>query len=493
MKGFSRCTTPVLLLVVCLAGRAPAAEWHHPLYLDGGGFWKGRVPVLVHNHGTRAVEGQPVAVTVGSGPSEAALQGQAAEAVRVVDEQGVEMLFGLTGPDGARVTRGPIPAGSTLVLPAECASQSTARYYVYFDNPAAGAVPDFLSARLDLANGDVELGDQDAPSAWRHDPPDPEHRASWTSEDAQSGRRCLKTVVADGAEPTWIATRQGGIHVVGGAKYVMRAWVKAEKVKGFAGWYLHVGNRENSMLIAPMLSGGEGTYDWKQVTAEFTAPPDADRADLGTVLRGTGTAWFDNVSLECLQPGNLRAQAERAEHASLEEVGLDAPWLSGRPGDGLDAHHRALVRVFNFSSKPTGKPLVAIDLGRLEARMRGRLNRESIRVGYCGEPVRHFVYGDMLLFEGSVPARTANCYYVYFSDDPQIESDPVAEQAPFSAAGNLVQNAGFEQGAPLPDAWSASGPPESANGITYGLDDPGRRTLGKRCARMHVPHGVRPT
>ncbi len=495
MNGFSQNTTPILLLVVCLAGLGAAAEWHHPLYLDGGGFWKGRIPVVVHNRGTRAVEGEPVALAVGSGAGEAALSGKDAQPIRVVNEQGVEMLFALTAPDGDPITRGPIPAGSTLVLPAECAPESTARYYVYFDNPSAAEVPDFLSARLGLVNGDVELGDGEAPSAWRHDQPDPEHQASWTAEDPQSGGRCLKTVVADGAEPTWIATRQGGIHVVGGAKYVMRAWVKAEGVEGFAGWYIHVGNRENLMLIAPMLSGGAGTYDWKQVVAEFTAPPDASRADLGTVLRGTGTAWFDNVTLECLEPGKLRAQAGSPELVSLEEIGLDAPWYDERAGDDLTWDHRALVRVFNFSSEPTGKPMVSMSLGRLEARMRGRLNRESIRVTHGGKLVRHFLYGDMLLFEGSVPARTANCYYVYFSNDPRINSPSPAGQptAFFAGAGNLVQNPGFEHGDPLPHAWSASGPPQTPYGITYGFDDPGREMLGKRCAKMHVPDGVQPT
>ena len=58
-----------------------------------------------------------------------------------------------------------------------------------------------------------------------------------------------------------------------------------------------------------MLSGGAGTYGWKEVVAEFTAPAEADRADLGTVLYGTGTAWFDDVSLECLDRSSLSATA----------------------------------------------------------------------------------------------------------------------------------------------------------------------------------------
>jgi len=519
MNGLARRVSPILLLAICLtAPGAPAgtAEWHHPLYLDGGDFWRARIPVTVHNEGELAAEGDPVAITVGSAPGQAALDGKRAEAIRVCDAAGVEMLFGLTAPDGTPVTRGPIPAGSTLVLPAVCPAQSTAVSYVYFDNPHAGEVPDFLSARMQLANGDVERGEGDAPSAWRHDRPDDTHRATWTSEHPQSGRRCLKTVVAEGAEPTWIATRQRGIRIVGGAKYVMRAWVKAENVQGFAGWYVHVGNRENSMMIAPMLSGGEGTYDWKPVTAEFTAPAGANRASLGTVLRGTGTAWFDNVTLECREPGDLRAEAGGPEPASLREVGLDAPWYDERPGDDVRWPHRAPVRVFNFSSEPTGEPLVAVSLSRLGLWKRGRSalaetagrvlrtkeRRPLFRVVHAGRPVRHFLFGDLLLFEGSVPPHTVHCYYVYFAREkgtqrsyrngPKGASHERAA-SPFPAPGNLVKNPSFERGDPLPDAWTASGPPQSPDGVTYGSGDPGRADLGKRSARMHVPHDVRPT
>jgi hypothetical protein len=484
---------PILLLATCLAGWALPADWHHPLYLDGGGFWHARLPVVMHNQGELAAEGEPVAIAVGTGPGEADLAGKSAEAIRVVNERGAELLFGLYAPDGAAVTRGPIPASSTLVLPAECPARGTATAYVYFDNPSAEEVPDFLSVRMGLVNGDVESGTGDTPAGWKDDAPDDTHHATWSTDHPQSGRRCLKTVVAQGAEPTWIATRQSDIHLVGGAKYRIRAWVKAEKVEGFAGWYIHVGNRQNPMLASPMLSGGDGTYDWKQVAAEFTAPAEADLADLGTVLRGTGTAWFDNVTLERLEPGRLRAEAAAPERVNVQEIGLDAPWYDENPGDTVVWSHRALVRVFNFSPEPTGRPLVSMRLGRIESRMRGRLNPRSIRVTLDGKPVRHFLYGDLLLFEGSVPGRTVACYYVYFSDDPRIEAASGTDASALNGgAGNLVKNPGFEQGDPLPDAWSPTGPARGPDGVTFGVDAPGREGLGRRSAKMHVPHDVRP-
>jgi len=316
---------PALLFVAGLllsgAVRQAAADWHHPLYLSGGDYWRARVRVTIDNATDRPLEGRPVAVTVGTAEGQADIIGAAAESVRVCDARGQEMLLAIEAPDGSAITRGPIPKGARLAIPAECPARGSVDYFVYFDNPRAWPVPDFLKVHLGVVNGDLEAGRGDAPDGWRHDPGDARHRATWSTEQPQSGRRCLKTVVDAGAEPTWIATRQSEIQISGGARYRMRAWVRDENVEGFAGWYIHVGNAENPMLAAPMLDGGGGTYPWKQVTAEFTAADDADRADLGTVLRGTGTAWFDNVTLECLEPGEVRARAAECERMELRELG----------------------------------------------------------------------------------------------------------------------------------------------------------------------------
>ena len=183
-------------------------------------------------------------------------------------------------------------------------------------------------------------------------------------------------MVADGAEPTWIATRQQGIPIVGGAKYAMRAWVKAENVKGYAGWYIHVGNAKKPMMIAPMLTAGKGTFDWKQVTAEFTAPADANLADLGTVLRGTGTAWFDNVTLECQQAGTLRARAG-APNGSWPGLARRRLACAIAP-NGLTWDHRVLVRVFNFSDKPLPGPWPSSTPACSTNRLHGQLNRHAV-------------------------------------------------------------------------------------------------------------------
>jgi len=481
----------VVLIAVCVhAGEG----WHHPLYLPGDGYWRQRIPVTVRNDGPQELAGRPAAIRVGSGPGEADMAGTAAQALRVCDAAGNEMLFSLAGPDGQSVTGGPIPAGAPLVIPIECAAGGAAEYYLYFDNPAAGLVPDYLNARAGLVNGDVELGAGPAPSGWTHDAGDEAHRASWSTESPQSGKHCLKPGGAPGAQPTWISTRQHDIPVTGGARYVMRAWVKAENVEGRAGWYIHLGNAQNSMLASPMLDGGGGSYGWKQLTARFTVPDKADRAGLGTVLRGTGTAWFDNVALECLDPGPGKPAVTvgRPQRAALADDPPPATWYQGASAPGRRYDRRAIVRVLHFSDQAMPDGLVCVDLRQLNHRLRGRLDRESLFLVRGGQVVEHrLAIGDTLALRQAVPGRSCLTLELYFSATsdaaPQTPPRPAAVDL---GAGNLLKNPGFELGTDMPEGWQPSGLPGKKDGIRFGLDDPGAAGLGRRCAMLHVPPGA---
>ncbi len=131
----------MLLAAAGVADPGAAAEWHHPLYLPGGGYWRSRIRIEVTNAMDRDAQGLPVTVGVGKGDGRADLAGAAAEAVRVCDATGAEMLYDIRSPAGSAVTRGPIPPGGTLTIPVECAAGAKAAYYVYFENPSAWRVP----------------------------------------------------------------------------------------------------------------------------------------------------------------------------------------------------------------------------------------------------------------------------------------------------------------------------------------------------------------
>jgi uncharacterized protein YjbJ (UPF0337 family) len=483
-----------------------AAEWRYPLYRADGGWWQRRIRIAIANQTPRAAEGQPASVRIGNAPGEADLVGQRAEAVRLCNREGVEMLFAIYGPHEDPIVRGLIPAGSTLVFPVECKEHQSASYYVYFDNPDAGEVPDFFAARPSVFNGDMEQdaapGDSaDAPAGWTHDAPDAQHRATWTTENPQSGKRCLKTVVDEGAPSTWIATRQGDIGIVGGAKYRMTAWVKAENVKGVAGWYIHIGTAENPMLVGPTLGGGGGTYGWKEVSVEFSVPAEANLARLGTMLHGTGTAWFDNVRLEWLEPGRegLKVLAEKPERMTLADAGAHAPWrdapaAKGAPDTAAAYDHRVAVRLFNSSSQAIGKRPFTIDGAMIAARSRGGL-AECLVLDDAGKPIRANCTGDRLLFETDVPARSVRTCHVYWRGDRgcplragNVAGKPGRGDVTLSG-WNLVKNPDFSLGGVLPANWTHDSPPAGSK-IEFAVEDSGRPSVGKRCVKMHVPSGT---
>ncbi len=482
LLGYLTC----LIFVLSTAGPLHAADWHHPLVLDGGDYWKARLPVTVTNQSDKPLEGMPLELRLDQAGPASVLVGMDARQIRLVDAGGTELLFVMYGPGGEAIHEGPIPSGASFMLPVECEAKKTATFYVYFGNQEAGLVPDYLSARPGVANGSVELGTGDTPDGWSHDVADEEHCSLWSTESPHSGKRCLKTIMAPGAESEWIASRQGGIHIAGGARYRVEAWVRAEDVKGYAGWYLHVGNAQNSMLSAPMLKAGGGTFGWKKVSYEFTAPAEANRLSLGTVLRGSGTAWFDDVSLTCLETGSCQVAVQSVERMELKELGRPnnrSFWPKAAPG------RRAVVRVYNFQDQPTSSAMVSVDLAMMQGRARGRLDLDSIQVALGGKLVPHAQTGKALLFESKLPATSAARYDVYFADNlPLEELGQIA--APSKALPNLVVNGGFEEGRPLPDAWSATGLAEGKDGVRFSVDDPGRDGFGSACARMDVPKNL---
>jgi hypothetical protein len=501
--------TKLILWLCALLGAAQAAEWNQYLYLGRGDYWRQRIPLVVTNAGSAAAEGAAVDLRIGAGAGEVALAGASADALRVCDAGGNELLWALRDADGEGVRKGTIPSGSTLTVPVVCAAQSGTLLYLYFDNPAAWPVPDFLDAASGLRNGGMESGSGAAPTGWQHDEADATHRASWVTEQPHSGAKCLKTVVATGAEPTWIATRQQHIRITGGARYLFHAWVRAENVAGNAGWYLHIGCATNSQMLNPMVNGGKGSYGWKEVRTEFTAPATADRAVIGTVLRGTGTAWFDDAALERLDPGTLRATALPPERMhAIAETGADAAWPTA--GDFATAAYRFPLRVLNLGAQPVEGGFISADLGAALARLNGRIDPERLSVREGGQPVPFHRIGQTLLFPGGVAPRTRKTFAVYFAPgtgrnaaqesavrnyaaNPALPGGETresvagvvrAEYARLLASGaNLVRNPDFESGDGVPSDWHGAENKRDdrvqMNGATPGL-------FGNRCAQMLV-------
>ena len=127
--------------LVTLMAESVIAEWHHPLYLSGGGWWRQRIKVVVRNDRSRSVAGEPVALKVGSGPGEADLAGQSARAVRVCSAEGQEMLFSIVTPNGDRVVDGPITRGSSLLIGRRMSCRQVGRVLRLLRQPGRRRIP----------------------------------------------------------------------------------------------------------------------------------------------------------------------------------------------------------------------------------------------------------------------------------------------------------------------------------------------------------------
>ena len=278
---------------------------------DGGGEWASAFELFVENATERDWSERAVEISIAGTPEKpvdgaAPLVGERAESVRFCDSDGVEFVFNIINKDGETVERGEIGEGFSLTIPATVAAKSTARYLVFAGNDRATGHPDqYSQIRRRLSNLDFEAGTGDVPSGWRFDVDGADRSMRWVDENPFSGRKCVRCDVADGAEPSWIAARQGGVAVEPGRKYRFTGRVRGENVRGTVGWYLHLGNEEKPMIAAPLLGFSDKTeFGWTELSEVYSVPADANRLEFGTVLRGTGTAWFDAVEIELIEePG----------------------------------------------------------------------------------------------------------------------------------------------------------------------------------------------
>lgn len=55
---------------------------------------------------------------------------------------------------------------------------------------------------------------------------------------------------------------------------------------------------QNFMPDAPI----KGTTGWKRYTITLTLPANTDKVEVGAMLRGRGSMWFDDVELEIVEP-----------------------------------------------------------------------------------------------------------------------------------------------------------------------------------------------
>lgn len=513
----------VLFFVFGTFSFAEEVAWSTSLVFDGGGVWTYRIPVSVENRTEIPMSGQPTCIRleklINNLPNNITIN---VNEIRVTNEKNQELLFGVYSVSGKQLLTGSLPQDANIVIPVDCEPHKTADFFIYFGNEKAEVVPDYLENKTNFFNGDLELGDSEIPDAWNTDPNDENRQNFWISEDSgnngtvkpYSGTKMLKTVIKQGTESSWFAVRQNGFSVTGGAKYRFSAWVRGENVEGRAGWFIHVGNEKNTQLINSVREAGNGTFDWKEIVFEFTAPPESEIATIGTVLYGTGTAWFDNVSLEIFLDKSIvdtmpNIHVGEIQNIPYKIIAANPAWLD----TNKDYLCRSTFRIINTSDKPMNNAPVLMTLqGTLAHGLLGTLtdlflDEEGKRI-----PVTLLdTENQRISARITVPAKTVKYFNVYYRFDETKISDSLNSQQnalgkatdtahpelqaivdPFADLPNLVKNGQFEEESQdnYPVNWQRNdkNPPE---GVRYSLENsPDIVRFGKYCARLDVDENV---
>ena len=400
------------LLIFLLVCSQAGATW--PIgSADGGALWPKRIGVTVQNKTDQPLD-TLIPITVGSGENALAIVGERVESLRLFGADGKELLFELHDANAQPLHKERVPDQAVVYLPVTIEPASDALYTLYFGNPKSFPLADWLTANSEPVNTDFEQIESNAPVGWRLDPCDATHTVSLTDEIAHAGSYSIKTVVAENAKSTWIAARQVNVRVQTGQRWRISGFVRGENIKGYAGWYLHIGNDSKPMSASAMLQAGDGSFDWKEVSTEFTVPDGCDRISYGTVLYGTGTAWFDSAKLEKLEDAAAPDYAISVGPTESFPLKIAAP--NGMDPDsaqtldltpyGFEKNARyAILRVMNDAA--ARRTLLRFDAKSLLRRFGpGATLRRLTILTPSGEKITPQTWSDSILFDAELPEKS---------------------------------------------------------------------------------------
>lgn len=428
------------------------AEFASKLCRSGGGDWTRVVPVVVANKTNAEFHERVVSVPIDGTRGRSVdgalpLVGELAQSVRLCDAKGTEYVFAIEDADGEPIDKGRVPEKSRLVLPAIVPANGEATYYVFAGNDKAYPNPDrFDSSDGYASNLSFERGRGDVPSHWSFTSTGDGKTLEWSQENPQSGEKCVKCVVNEGVARSWIAARQYRVALEPKGKYRFEAWVRGRNVKGTCGWYLHIGNAENSMVAGPMLDAKkQGDFDWTKLSVDFDVPEKCDVLEFGTVLYGTGIAWYDSASLTKLDADGTPAAVQTESGSYGVKVGaeetLEVPesvYPKGRVSSRVkpSAARTATIRVDSLAG---GERLVALDLGAIGNRWGRGLTVDDVEIlNLENKPVKAEDFQGFAIFKVELNAGKRNYLTVVEKNDAKKET-----RAASKSDERVVENLAF--------------------------------------------------
>ena len=187
---------------------------------------------------------------------------------------------------------------------------------------------------------------------------------------AHGGGHSVRLTVADPMRDSVYVTRK--IPVDGGAYYAASCFVKIKNVVEApgtksscgAGLIVEWADRDGAWLKSGQYACGlRGTADWRRVEcASLKAPEDAGYAIVFLALRDSGTAWFDDITLERV---NVGIEKRTPENGAI--FANNCPRFEWLPSSGVRAYTVELSRDPSFATGSV-RSFAAGGLPRLQLR-----------------------------------------------------------------------------------------------------------------------------
>ena len=172
----------------------------------------------------------------------------------------------------------------------------------------------------------------------------------------RSPAAALRISVPDDAPVDWYAASRAVLPLKSRATYTLSAWIRAERVRDGAGAYVSLNFFDSQckrLAYSDSSAKATGTGDWRLITSTGTVPDGASTMKALLTLHGRGTAWFDDVQVECapaataFQPAAADAVRRAAEAAEARDAAAWFAALQPRPAG------RARIAVLAMDAPPS--------------------------------------------------------------------------------------------------------------------------------------------
>ena len=110
-----------------------------------------------------------------------------------------------------------------------------------------------------------------------------------------------------------------------GKKIKLSGYLKSEKVKGWAGFWLRVDDEKSGKSVSfdNMKDRSiKGTTDWTRYEIVLYVPKNSSTLNYGALLSGAGKIWFDSVVIEEV-PMDTKSTSNSTIYEKPENLGFD--------------------------------------------------------------------------------------------------------------------------------------------------------------------------